>query len=249
MFCGAAWSSSTEEVKARKKLVVLCFPHPLSAFVKETSPGNYDGLDVYIMKTFANSLGVALEMHPVAKFDDLIPELLAGKGDVIASSFSITKEREKQVQYSDPYFPVVLMAVVRNDSTIARPEDLSGKKGSVVQGSSQEEQMKQLSGVLFHFVASSTEHYKALEDKKADFALLDSTSVIANLDRFPNLKVAFQLPKVDHYAFAVAPGSTLLKELNVHLKDIREGGQLHAMIRRVLGDKGIEMLNLIEEKK
>ena len=248
LFAGFADAGNLEDVKARKKLIMLASPHPLSAFVKETGPGQFDGLDVYIMKTFANSLGVALEVHAVAKFDDLIPELLVGKGDVIASSFSITRDRQKQVQFSEPYFPVVLMTVVQKGSSIQQAEDLAGKKGSVVQGSSQEERMKHLKNVNFHYVESSSENYQAVDEGHADFTFLDSTSVIANLDRFPNLKVAFQFPEVSSYGFAVQPGSDLLAPLNAHLKEIRDAGQLQTMIRRVLGDKGIEMLKLIEAK-
>src|SRR5262245_48143776 len=114
----AADASSLEEVKARKKLVVLSYPHPYSAFVKEKSPGQYEGVDVSILKTYANKLGVALEIQPVADLKDLIPGLLAGKGDVLASGFSITKEREKVIRFTEPYFPVVVMVVVKKDSAI-----------------------------------------------------------------------------------------------------------------------------------
>lgn len=249
LFAQSAPARNLEDVKARKKLIMLAYPHPLSAFVKETSPGQFEGLDVYIMKTFANSLGVALEVNAVAKFDDLIPDLLAGKGDVIASSFSITKDRQKHVQFSEPYFPVVLMTVVKKDSNIQQAADLTGKKGSVVQGSSQEERMKQVKDVSFHYVRSSSENYQAVDDGQADFTFLDSTSVIANLDRFPKLKVAFQFPEVSSYGFAVQPGSDLLGALNAHLKQIHDEGQLQTMIRHVLGDKGLEMLKLIEAKR
>ena len=88
-----------------------------------------------------------------------------------------------------------------------------------------------------------------MKDGKADFALLDSTSVIANLDRFPDLKVAFQLPDIQHYGFAVPPESDLLQALDAHLKSIQAGGQLHSMIRHVLGDKGAKMLELMETPK
>src|SRR5262245_50388533 len=122
-----AQASTIAEIKARKKLIVLSYPHAFSAFVKETSPGQYDGVDVQILKTFANKLGVALEIHPVENLNDLIPDLLAGKGDLLASGFSITPDREKIIDFSEPYFPVVVMVIVKKDSTIADIKDLKGK--------------------------------------------------------------------------------------------------------------------------
>src|SRR5262245_7833033 len=117
-------ATNVSEIKARKKLIMLCHPDPMG-FVSETTPGKFEGLDVEIMKTLANSLGVALEVNPQENFKDLIPALLAGQGDVIASSVTITKEREKVVSFSDSYFPVVMMIITKKDSKISNKKDLS----------------------------------------------------------------------------------------------------------------------------
>ena len=126
-------ASNVAEIKARKKLIMLCHPDPLG-FVNETSPGKFEGLDVEIMKTLANSLGVALEVKPLESFKDLIPALLANQGDVVASSVTITEERKKIVNFSDSYFPVVMMIVVKKDSKISNEGNLSGKRCSVTRG-------------------------------------------------------------------------------------------------------------------
>lgn len=241
-------AGTVEEVKARKKLIVLSYPHPYSAFVKEMSPGQYDGVDVKIMKTFANRLGVALEIQPVENLNELIPGLLAGKGDVLASGFSITKEREKVVSFSDPYFAVKVMVVTRKDSSIATIEDLKGKKGSVVKGSSKETRLKSIPGAIAYHVENSTMHYDAVASRKVDFALIDSPSWLANVDRLPDLKAALELPETEYYGYAVAPGSDLLPAINAHLKEMSESGMLYTLIRRQLGDKAVEMMKLIQKE-
>ncbi len=134
-------AANVAEIKTRKKLIMLCHPDPLG-FVNETSPGKFEGLDVEIMKTLANSLGVALEVKPLDSFKDLIPALLANQGDVVASSVTITKEREKIVSFSDPYFPVVRIIVVKKDSKISNKKHLSGKRCSVTRGTIMEDEMK-----------------------------------------------------------------------------------------------------------
>jgi polar amino acid transport system substrate-binding protein len=244
---GWLFSSSVVDVKARKKLVVLSYPHAYNAFVKEKEPGHYDGVDVSIMKTFANKLGVAMEIHAVPSLGDLVPALLEGKGDILASGFSITPEREKVISFSDPYFAVVVMVIVRKDSPIAGLADLKGKKGSVVPGSSKEARLKAIPGAIPYHVEKSIQHYEAVEKGKADFALVDSPSWLANEESLPNLKVGFQLAEVEYYGYGMMKDSDLAPALNAHLKEMRQSGTMNTLLRRALGDKVVEMMKLIKE--
>jgi ABC-type amino acid transport substrate-binding protein len=244
----ASQASTVAQVKARGKLVMLCYPHPLSTFVKRgKTPGTFEGVDVSLMQTFAKSLGVPLEIKPVADFDDLIPALRRGEGDVIASSYSITRERAALVDYSEGYFPVLVMAVVRADSPIRRQEDLRGRKGATVPGSSQEERMRAVPAVVVHHVDSSPMNYEAVAKGEAEFAFMDSTSVLTNLSRFPNLKVAFHLPGAEYYGYAVTKGSDLRQVLSDHVKTLKRSGLLYDVIRRHLGEKGVEMFKLAQQ--
>jgi len=241
-------AANVAEIKARKKLIMLCHPDPLG-FVNETSPGKFEGLDVEIMKTLANSLGVALEVKPLESFKDLIPALLSNHGDVIASSMTITKEREKIVNFSEPYFPVVMIIVVKKDSKISNKGELSGKRCSVSRGTIMEDQMKTISNVKLIDAADSAAQYKALSKGEADFAPFDSTSVIGSIDKYPNLKIAFHLPERYDYGFAVAPGNDLKDAINAHLKKMQDSGAWYTMVRRTLGDRGLKMLNMIKKEK
>lgn len=54
--------------------------------------------------------------------------LVAHKYDVIASAITITEERKKQIDFSDPYFEAWQVIVVRkDDNRISKAEDLAGK--------------------------------------------------------------------------------------------------------------------------
>lgn len=241
-------AASVAEIKERKKLIMLCHPDPLG-FVNEASPGKFEGLDVEIMKTLANSLGVALEVKPLENFKDLIPALLANQGDVVASSVTITEERKKIVDFSDSYFPVVMIIVVKKDSKISDIGDLSGKRCSVTPGTIMEDQMKTIRNVKLIDAADSAAQYKALSKGEADFAPFDSSSVIGSIDRYPNLKIAFHLPERYDYGFAVAPGNDLKDAINAHLKKMQDSGTWYTMVRRTLGDRGLKMLNMIKKDK
>ena len=79
-------------------------------------------------------------------FDRLIPELLEGRGDIVAAGLTITEDRKKRVKFSTPYLPNVDEIVVAHKK--AKPlktiKDLSGKKVFVVHSSSYAQHLHQL---------------------------------------------------------------------------------------------------------
>jgi len=130
------------DVKARGKLVLVCFPNQDIPFVEVNldvmreknlklaemhDPSQYMGLDVDVMKGFAKSLGVRLELRPyTTDFGELIPALGRGEGDLIADSLTITQDRRKVVDFSEPYFEGGESIVERSAATISSPADLVG---------------------------------------------------------------------------------------------------------------------------
>jgi polar amino acid transport system substrate-binding protein len=64
--------------------------------------GNLVGFEIDVAKKLARDLGVKVEFHPTP-FPELIPNLLAGKYDIIISGLSISAERALKVDFSDPY--------------------------------------------------------------------------------------------------------------------------------------------------
>ncbi len=241
--------SSVAAVKARGKLVMLCFPHQENPFIRvktEIDLQHYDGIDYAIMEGFARSLGVTLEVRPVKpNFAALVPALLGRDGDVIASSFSITPERREKVDFSAPYFTVHTVVVVPTDSPVRSPADLEGKIASTVPGSSQEERIKAMGPGKIHYVDFTRWNYDALDDRSADFTVLDETSTLRLLRFYPHLRVAFQLPGADTYGYAVAPKSDLREAINHYLDQIRANGQLAEIVRRFLGDSGAAMVSAL----
>jgi polar amino acid transport system substrate-binding protein len=226
-------------VKARGTLVVLSFPHQENPFIRvqtEVDLKHYEGIDYEVMQGFARALGVGLEVHAVKpSFDALVPALLHGDGDVIASSFSITPQRSAMVAFSQPYFTVHTVVVVPAGSPLRTAADLAGKTASTVRGSSLEERIKALHPGKLHYVEFTRWNYDALEEKEADFTVLDETSTLRLLRFYPGLKVAFQLPGADSYGYAVKPGSDLRPALDGYLAGLRASGQLDEIVNRYLG--------------
>ena len=79
-------------------------------------------------------------------FDQLLPTLIAGKGDMAAAGLTITPERKKHVAFTNPYIPNVNEVVVMNSDVrdVNTLDDLSGKMVYVRPGSSYVEHLEQL---------------------------------------------------------------------------------------------------------
>lgn len=238
--------SHLAEIKSRGNLVMLSFPHQESAFVRTNvvsgpmrrigTANGFQGIDVDLMKAFAESLGVRLDIRPVSEpsYGALIPDLLAGKGDLIASSFTITAERKQKVDFSDPYYSVYPVILTRVGSPIAAVADLAGKRAAAIPGSSQEEHLRELGVASEKILAVDfrLETYTAVMDGEADFTLADSSSAMRFLHGYPKLRIAFRLPGEDEYGFAVPRGSDLREALNRFLAEMKTTGALERIIRR-----------------
>jgi polar amino acid transport system substrate-binding protein len=226
---------------------MLSFPHQESVFVRtnlEMGPtpdlgaaDHFVGIDVDVMSGFAERLGVDLQVRRVSRpeYGALIPDLLQGKADLIASSFTITDERRAEVEFSDPYFWVYPVIVTRRDRDIEGVEDLDGLTAAAIPGSSHEEHLLAIGIPPERIVHASftQECFSQVAEGAVDMTLHDSNSALRYLRHSPELKIAFRLPGEDGYGYAVRPGSTaLLAELNAYLAELEDSGRLAEIVRR-----------------
>ncbi|BBD07020.1 basic amino acid ABC transporter substrate-binding protein [Desulfovibrio ferrophilus] len=79
-----------------------------------------------LVRAMAKAGGFTADIKNTA-WDGIFAGLASGKYDVIASSVSITDERKRAMDFSDPYFEVKQGVVVREGSGITGPEALKGK--------------------------------------------------------------------------------------------------------------------------
>src|SRR6185503_15042075 len=87
------------EVKARGALRALAMVRPGDEFFAPSADPQ-PGFDREVLEGFAKLQRVSLEVVPVAGWDALVPELLAGKGDLIAGRFTVTESRKKLIAFT-----------------------------------------------------------------------------------------------------------------------------------------------------
>ena len=95
--------------------------------IRDSSDYAY-GYDVMMAKKIAEALGQDVKIVKL-DWDSLIPAIISGDVDCVIAGQSITSERAKQVDFSDPYYYASIITLVKKDGPYANAAsvaDLSG---------------------------------------------------------------------------------------------------------------------------
>ncbi|NDW53663.1 transporter substrate-binding domain-containing protein [Aliiroseovarius sp. PrR006] len=118
MTTGAA---SAEEVK----IGIAAEPYP--PFASLDASGTWVGWEVEVIDAICTAANLDCVITPVA-WDGIIPSLTGQQIDAIMASMSITEERLKTIDFSDPYYNTPAVIVADKSMDIApTPESLAGK--------------------------------------------------------------------------------------------------------------------------
>lgn len=124
--------SENELVKEGSLTFAMTGQYPPLNFKKD---GKLGGFDVEIGTEIAKRMG--LEANPVTNpWETIIQGLKANKYDAIIGSMTATPERDKQIDFTEPYYlSGAQIFVAENNTDIQSKEDLKGKTIGVIQAS------------------------------------------------------------------------------------------------------------------
>jgi len=240
-----AAARSVAQIKAGGELVMLSYLGANESFLRRIPGGGYEGLDYELVAGFARTLGVRLRVVAKPRFAELIPALLAGEGDLIASTMSITTEREALVDFTGPYFPVVVMVLAKKGSGLSGIESLAGKRAGVPPGTTLEARAARMGFTsVTPNARGAAEALQSLDSDAVDVVLMESSLALPVLTREPRLELVTTLPEVEQYGLAVPPGSDLRAELDRFLVSTRNGRSYYQLVLRHLGEHGVELLRV-----
>lgn len=105
------------------------------------------GFDIDMANAIAKKMGVKAQFVGT-EFNGIVLALKSGKFDVIISGMSITDDRKKQIDFSEPYVQNYQIIVTRTGNTsIKGSKDLDGKKVGVGLGTTSEEVVKKFKNI------------------------------------------------------------------------------------------------------
>lgn len=198
--------------------------------------GEIVGIDVEVAEAIAAKLGMTLEIEDIA-FDSIIPELQSGKADFGAAGMTVSEDRLANVDFSDTYTTASQVIIVKEDSDIAGPDDLAGKFIGVQLGttgdiyaSDYEEQ-----GSTIERYNKGFEAVQAMIQGKIDAVVIDVEPAKVFVSQNEGIKILDEPLTVEEYAIAVKKGNTeLLEKINTALGELKESGELQAIIDKYI---------------
>jgi polar amino acid transport system substrate-binding protein len=187
-----------------------------------------EGFDVDLMAAIAQKMGLEM-VFKTEIFDTLIPTLKAGgKFDIIASAMTITDERKKEIDFSDPYIDSNQSIAVMKSTGIEQRSDLAGKKIGVQSGTTGEawatENLKDSTIVPFD---TATKAFSALQAGNVA-AVVNDLPVSADIvkkDPAKGMEIIEEIPTGEQYGFGISKSNPgLLAAVNKALAELKSDG-------------------------
>lgn len=98
-----------------KNGVLICMVDPeIEPLCFRDETGTVVGIEADILDEAAGELGYEIEYQD-REFDDLIPSLMAGQADLIASAITVTEKRAELVDFTEGYLETGTALIVRTD--------------------------------------------------------------------------------------------------------------------------------------
>ncbi|CAL7963207.1 polar amino acid transport system substrate-binding protein [Alphaproteobacteria bacterium] len=166
-------------------------------------------------------------------FAELLPALENKRVDAIISTFSVTPEREKIVDFSHTYHIPKICAVFLKTVTEDKKQPFSGARVGVIRGTTLEEWALKLGSVEVVPTDSMMQLFGALRNHTIDMII--SEDLIAKGFTQTNRDLDYQNihdATGGGYAIAVAQNSTLLPKINAALDKLTKDGAVAHLKRK-----------------
>ena len=199
-----------------------------------TDAGTIEGIDVDTAQAIAEKLGLELQIDDM-DFDAALLSVQQGKADIAMAGITVTDERMAVMSFSDSYATGIQSIIVPNDSDIASPDDLAGKKIGTQRGTT---------GYIYcsdDFGDENVVAYddgltavQALNNGQVDAVVIDNAPAQEFVAANPGLKVLDTSYAEEDYAIGLAKGSALEDAVNAALEELKADGTLQSIVDKYI---------------
>lgn len=195
--------------------------------------GKLAGFDVDLVNELSKETNIKMEFVNMS-FDGLIPSLVAGKIQMIASGMSISEKRKKNCDFSNPYYFGKTMYLQRKGGDFKDKNDIKGVKTGVKLGTIQETTARNLgANVVLH--EDSAVVVMSLINKQLDAIVFDSFVAKKFMAKNPELASFYEENDgALGFAFVFAKGENqeLIDKINKALDKIKTSGKYDELIKK-----------------
>lgn len=229
---GAADASAVTTVKEGVLTMATNVAFPPYEYYEGSEPV---GIDVEIARAVAEKLGLTLEVEDM-EFDSIITAVQMGKADVGFAGMTVTEDRLKSINFTDSYATAKQVIIVPQDSKIAGPDDLTGKKIGVQLATT---------GDIYatgDYGKENVEEYNkgadavmALLNGKVDAVIIDGEPAKSFVAANPTLKIVEAEYVTENYAACISKDNeALLAGINEALAELTKDGTIDAIVAKYI---------------
>ncbi len=241
-FARADWQELKQAGRLRV-LAVMVADEPEFFSVDKNRP---PGFDQELLQGFAERNDLKLEVVTVGGWDQLIPALEAGKGDLIAGRFTETEARRQKIAFSVPVFPTRAVVLTRKPTPlVANLAQLRAQKVGLVKGTSRIEALAEAGLPAASVDASSPSggSPEALRSGRITATVDEVAGAILAQRKDPALQLGMFLGPAGNYAYGLRKSdSELLSRLNAHIDLVRQSASWSRLVVKYFGNQALEIL-------
>ncbi len=209
---------ATSPVSAAAKTYINGIDANYPPFGYMDEKGKPAGFDVESMDWIAKKMGFKVEHKPIA-WDGIIPALLAKQIDMIASGMSITADRRKMVEFSNPYWEVSRVFIAGKDAdmtpaqVLSKPIKLGVQRGTSEASDFQKEQKEKKYPLEIVYYESAPLIVEDLINGRIQAGLMDKLPADDSISKGKAVKIIGTHGKPDSFGVAVRKDDAELRKM------------------------------------
>lgn len=215
---------------------------PFSSYKEGTS--DPEGFEIDMMAAVAEKLGLESVWLPKMDFDGIIPLIQqGGKADIGVANFTITDERAKLIDFTDPYYVANIGFVCRGDATQTSTDDFNaagiriGAQGGTTGEAWAKENLPNAEIVTMAPANAMLSVQGGGEGSDALDAMVADLPVVQGLinKSYPDLQILDEIATGDEFGIVVSKDNPALTEaLNGALAELQADGTMDSLVEKWL---------------
>jgi ABC-type amino acid transport substrate-binding protein len=203
------------------------------------------GFEREVLEGFARLHKLKLELVPVPRWDDAIPSLVKGRGDVLAG-INATEARRKVIDFSDELLPARNVVVTRKPQAVVEtPDRLKSARVAVVPNTTWADAVAAagVPAARVVDVKDIPQALAALRDGNATATVFDIVDFFFERRSDPALEIGMTLGKPLSSAWGVRKEDTALRDaLNSYLLGLHKSPAWSRLIVKYFGEDALAVL-------
>jgi len=196
--------------------------------------GKVVGIDAEIAQAICDKLGYKLVIDDM-EFDAIITAVTSGKADFGMAGMTVTDERKKSVDFTDPYTNAIQAIIVNeSDSKVSSKKDLEGATVGVQLGTTGDVYVTDVKDAKVERFSKGADAVLALTQNKVDAVVIDNEPAKKFVEQNKGTKILDEPFENEDYAICLKKGSDLTEQFNKALKELKDDGTVKKIIDKYI---------------